>query len=63
MSEAESKPVYRYTVRDFAEAINANPRTVKRLVADGKIKSVLLTPGMRRLEPPEDFQARMAEAS
>ena len=57
---SEAKPVYHYTTKEFAEAINVHPRTVKRLVADGKIRSVLLTPGVRRLEAPEAFQARMA---
>jgi excisionase family DNA binding protein len=57
---SEAKPVYRYTTKKFAEAINVHPRTVKRLVREGKIRSVLLTPRVRRLEEPEAFQARMA---
>jgi excisionase family DNA binding protein len=56
----EATPVYRYTTKEFAEAIKVHPRTVKRLVRDGKIRSVLLTPRVRRLEEPEAFQARMA---
>lgn len=54
--------VYNHTTKSFAAALNLSERTVKRLVADGKIKSVLLTAKARRLEEPEDFQARQLES-
>jgi hypothetical protein len=55
MSEA-----YKDTFKTFAKALNLSEQTVKRLIADGKVKSVLITPKARRLEKPEDFQARQA---
>jgi len=54
--------VYNHTTKTFAAALNLSERTVKRLVADGKVRSVLITKKARRLEPPEDFQARQIEA-
>jgi len=56
------KPVYRYTERKFSEALGLSISTVKRLVRDGKVKSILLTPRARRLEHPADFQARQSES-
>ena len=55
--------VYNHTTKTFAAAMNLSERTVKRLVADNKIKSVLLTKKARRLEDPADFQARQAGES
>ena len=52
------KPVYGYTERKFGEALGLSISTVKRLVRDGKVKSILLTPRARRLEDPADFCAR-----
>ena len=57
----ETKPVYRYSERKFAEALDLDIRTIKRYVASGKIRSVKLSPRCRRLEDPADFQARQAE--
>jgi hypothetical protein len=55
--------VYSQTTKSFAAALNLSERTVKRLVADGKVRSVLLTKKARRLEDPADFQARQVEGS
>jgi hypothetical protein len=55
--------LYSYKIKDFAAALNLSERTVKRLVSDGKVKSVLVTPKARRLEAPEDFQARQLDRS
>jgi hypothetical protein len=57
------KPVYRYSERQFAEAINVNLRTIKRYVASGKIRSVKLSSRVRRLEDPADWQGRQGEWS
>lgn len=53
--------VYHHTTKTFAAALNLSERTVKRLVANGEVKSVLLTKKARRLEDPADFQARQAD--
>ena len=58
---SETKPVYRYSERKFAEALDLDIRTIKRYVASGKIRSVLLSPRCRRLEDPADFQDRLAK--
>jgi predicted site-specific integrase-resolvase len=55
------KSVFHHTEREFAHAINVNVRTVKRWVANGKIRSAKLSPRCRRLEEPEAFQAREAK--
>jgi DNA-binding transcriptional regulator LsrR (DeoR family) len=52
---------HNHTTKSFAAALNLSQRTVKRLVADGKVRSVLLTKKARRLEDPADFQARQVE--
>jgi hypothetical protein len=57
---SEHKPVYRYSERKFAEALDLDIRTIKRYVAAGKIRSVKLSARCRRLEDPADFQARQA---
>jgi predicted site-specific integrase-resolvase len=60
---SEHKPVYRYSERKFAEALDLDIRTIKRYVAAGKIRSVKLSARCRRLEDPADFQARQAGES
>jgi DNA-binding CsgD family transcriptional regulator len=55
--------VYHHTTKTFAVALNLSERTVKRLVANGRVKSVLLTAKARRLEDPADFQARQTGES
>jgi predicted site-specific integrase-resolvase len=55
---SDTKTVYRYTERKFSDALGLSISTVKRLVRDGKVRSILLTPRARRLEDPADFCAR-----
>jgi hypothetical protein len=59
----ETKPVYRHTYKTFAEARGISIATTKRLVANGTIRSVLVTPKIRRLEDPADCQARQEQES
>ena len=55
--------VYRTTTREFAEAVGGSQRTIKRLVASGEIRSIAMTPKMRRLETLKTYQRRKLQES